>query len=297
MRISVKGAGQDSLVALHWRCEISEPITCSELSKVRFDTGTHILSKCSKLCVLAIPRWEKLVIVLCGCSQKCHHCWNRCEHSHRKLVDQVDQFCFLCFPAKSFLTGKFLILSKHYPFNLYPWIHNRRCILFSRTGHKWSNACSFSKPSERHKLYFCITDDRKITPTVICRCKRRKKYKRKNKNQGPVREQGPASARFKCIFRVWKGTGEWKEKGWVRRRSSFISTMRNLKPFQENRRAGKQTEKKKHSVEGCMLINELLALGVCCWPKRWAQEHSTAEPLCTQQLNQIHCRFEFLSSY
>lgn len=64
MRISVKGAGQDSFIALHWRCETSEPITCSELSKVRFDIGTHILSKCSELCVLAIPRWEKLFCVV-----------------------------------------------------------------------------------------------------------------------------------------------------------------------------------------------------------------------------------------
>lgn len=50
----------------------------------------------------------------------------------------------------------------------------------------------------------------------------------------------------------------------MRRRNSFISTMRNLKPFRENGRAGKQTEKIKHSVEGCMLVNELLALDVCC---------------------------------
>lgn len=83
------------------------------------------------------------------------------------------------------------------------------------------------------------------------------------KSQGPVAEQGPVSARFKRIFRVGKGTREQTEKALGGKRSSFISTMRNLKLCQESRKMGKQTEKTKHNVEGSMLIDELLALDVC----------------------------------
>lgn len=74
------------------------------------------------------------------------------------------RFFFLCFLAKIHLTGKFPVLSKHYPYNLYPWTHNYRCILFSRTGHKGTSACSFAKPCEWHKLSSPVTEDRKSHP-------------------------------------------------------------------------------------------------------------------------------------
>lgn len=47
------------------------------------------------------------------------------------------------------------------------------------------------------------------------------------------------------VFGEWKGTGEGKTKVWVGKRSSFVSTGRNLMAWQGNRKTGKQAEKIK----------------------------------------------------